>query len=528
MQDDRVEVIALAGASGSGKSLLASYLRELLGSEQCAVIHLDHFYRDLSHLTEQEREQVNFDCPAAIDGEAARHVLEQLRSGVAVALPEYDFATHTRSRVGGWIEPARYIIVEGLFVLQLPQLRELFSRCWYLDVSPEECFRRRLVRDKAVRGRTEEEITRRYNEYVLPSLEAFVWPQKGMADLALDGEQGIQVLALQCLAELGEQPTEPMRVARIELLPQQLIELGMRMGMDRLGSRLARQSSHFAGLDHQGEGVFKAEKWIPMDRIIRNVLRFTGLGYFAAKEARALKVEENVIALPEAPQALDGFTLLQLSDLHLDMETGVFAALAEVLPTLHYDLVVITGDYRNSTYSDPAGSLDWMRRLMPLLRQPAFGILGNHDFIEMVPELEGMGLRMLINESVSLAHGDARVLLTGIDDPHYYQTHAFGHSADSGRVSGMVRILLSHSPAIYREAAALFDMMLCGHTHGGQLCLPGSIPLVRNGRCPARMIAGAWQEGSMLGYTSRGTGCCGVAGRLFCPPEITLHRFVTK
>jgi len=78
---------------------------------------------------------------------------------------------------------------------------------------------------------------------------------------------------------------------------------------------------------------------------------------------------------------------------------------------------------------------------------------------------------------------------------------------------------------LLNETASLdrFDLHLSGHTHGGQICLPGGIPLIRNGNCPKEMIAGAWRYGKMHGYTSRGTGCCGVAARFFCPPEITVH-----
>lgn len=90
--------------------------------------------------------------------------------------------------------------------------------------------------------------------------------------------------------------------------------------------------------------------------------------------------------------------------------------------------------------------------------------------------------------------------------------------------AGEPAILLSHSPETWREAAALkFDLLLAGHTHGGQLCLPGGMPLVRNAPVPRRLLAGPWTEGTLTGYTSRGTGACGVAARLFCPPEITLH-----
>src|SRR4029453_13562454 len=90
---------------------------------------------------------------------------------------------------------------------------------------------------------------------------------------------------------------------------------------------------------------------------------------------------------------------------------------------------------------------------------------------------------------------------------------------------GAFSILLSHTPEIYRQAAhAGFDLLLSGHTHGGQICLPGSIPITLDSVLPRRMGAGAWRYRDMIGYTSVGAGSSIVAVRFNCPPEITLHR----
>lgn len=521
-------IIGLAGPSGSGKSLLAHRLRELLGPERCAVFHLDHFYRDRSHLTPEQRTQINFDEPAAMDAEAAASALEQLSQGRPTELPEYDFTQHARSAVGLWMEPVQWIVVEGIFTLTLPQIQRFFAHRWYLDVSAEECLRRRVRRDVVARGRSEEEITRRYREHVLPSLEQYVMPQRGIADLILDGRLQLHELSQQALKALsmGGDPELSANLATMGALPQHLLGLGARLGLQTMARRLSLQSYHWAGMDHQGESIFKLEKWVSVHDIARALLKYSGLQRWTAREASNLKVEINPVLIPSALSDLDGFTLLQLSDLHFDLETGVFEKLEQVLPTLEYDAVVITGDYRNCTRADYSHCLEWMRRLMCLLRQPAFGILGNHDFIEMVPPLEKLGLRMLLNEHVLLRRGKARVLIAGIDDPHYYQTHNLKAAGAGAAHPDLLRVLLSHSPETYKEAAPYFDLLLCGHTHGGQLCLPGQIPLVRNGRCPRALIAGAWHHQTLQGYTARGTGCCGVPARSFCPPEVTLHRLV--
>jgi len=150
-------------------------------------------------------------------------------------------------------------------------------------------------------------------------------------------------------------------------------------------------------------------------------------------------------------------------------------------------------------------------------------VLGNHDSIRMVPPLEEMGIRMLLNEAETLERGDQRIHLVGIDDAHYYRVDNIEKAAS--QLSGDdFSILLSHTPEIYRQAAnADFDLLLSGHTHGGQICLPGAIPITLDSVLPRRMGSGLWKYRDMVGYTSVGVGSSMVAVRLNCLPEITLH-----
>ena len=155
---------------------------------------------------------------------------------------------------------------------------------------------------------------------------------------------------------------------------------------------------------------------------------------------------------------------------------------------------------------------------------PIYGVLGNHDSIAFVTEFEAMGIRMLMNESVMLERGDARLALVGIDDHHFYRLGSIP-KATADVPEGLPSILLSHAPEVYRQAAqAGFDVMLCGHTHGGQICLPGGYPATIDADVPRRMGRGAWRRRGMLGYTSPGAGTSIVDVRINCPPEITLHR----
>jgi uncharacterized protein len=121
-------------------------------------------------------------------------------------------------------------------------------------------------------------------------------------------------------------------------------------------------------------------------------------------------------------------------------------------------------------------------------------------------------------------HRGQRVYLAGIDDAHYYRVDNIEKAA-AQIPEGEFSILLSHTPEIYRQAAhAGFDLMLSGHTHGGQICLPGSIPLTLDSVLPRRMGSGPWEYHDMAGYTSAGVGSCIAAVRINCPRTITLHR----
>jgi hypothetical protein len=134
-----------------------------------------------------------------------------------------------------------------------------------------------------------------------------------------------------------------------------------------------------------------------------------------------------------------------------------------------------------------------------------------------------LGVQMLLNEQVVMSRGGAEIHLIGIDDAHYYRVDNVAAAAADVPFES-VSILLSHTPEIYRQAAhAGFDLMLCGHTHGGQICLPGGVPLTLDAKCPRYMGRGAWRYGPLQGYTSAGAGTCIVPVRLNCPPEVTVH-----
>ena len=161
---------------------------------------------------------------------------------------------------------------------------------------------------------------------------------------------------------------------------------------------------------------------------------------------------------------------------------------------------------------------------MAAIGNPTFGILGNHDTAAMLPALEWSGVRMLMNEAEAICRGSDRLWLAGVDDPHFYRMDDL-NTALEGVPQHDAVVLLSHSADGHvRAEHSGVDLLLCGHTHGGQICLPGSVPITLESALPRRMGAGPWQYNNMTSYTSVGAGSSVVPVRLNCPPEITLHR----
>ncbi|MEM7283399.1 MAG: metallophosphoesterase, partial [Pseudomonadota bacterium] len=213
-------------------------------------------------------------------------------------------------------------------------------------------------------------------------------------------------------------------------------------------------------------------------------------------------------------------TLLHMSDLHIDVFHDFADVILEKVSGLKYDAVVLTGDYRFDTAGDNGPALQGMLKLAEGLTAPIFAVLGNHDSLSMVPDLESYGIRVLINESVELVPG---IHLSGIDDPHYFRCHDI-HKATAQVPDGALTVLLAHSPEVYEEAAQSgVDLLLCGHTHGGQIRLPGGFPLTINADCPRKYGSGLWQFANMVGYTSKGTGSSLLDVRFNCAPEVALH-----
>ncbi len=300
--------------------------------------------------------------------------------------------------------------------------------------------------------------------------------------------------------------------------------LEQRLGRLHARQRLGIEADHEAQIFGQGLNFFHLENWYSVHAVIRGVFKLSGLYWRGLRNAADVRVRITDLGFAALPSAFEGFTLLHISDLHVDMNERAMQRMIELLPTLTYDVCVLTGDFRGATFGRFDRVLEGMQRICAALKPPVYGVLGNHDTIRLVPGLEDLGVRMLLNECETIARGDERIYLCGIDDAHFYRVDNIEKAA-SDIPPASFTILLSHTPEIYRQAAhAGFDLLLGGHTHGGQICLPGSVPITLDSALPRRLGSGVWRYHDMTGYTSVGVGSSVVPIRLNCPPEITLHR----
>lgn len=240
------------------------------------------------------------------------------------------------------------------------------------------------------------------------------------------------------------------------------------------------------------------------------------------------QVEDVVVRLPNLPKALDGFTLVQLSDIHF----GVFVGEAErrsaeaLVKKAKPDAIVLTGDLvdHDPAFAPLLGNL--VTRLGPLARHGVFAIPGNHDYYAgidtVLATLRAARATVLVNGAHVLNDGGHRFSILGVDDVWATRLDPSRgpnlHRALEGTPDDRPRILLAHNPVFFPEAAGRIDLQLSGHTHGGQVELgwnPANVVL------PFGYIAGAYRRAGSTLYVNRGFGTAGPPSRIGVPPEVT-------
>lgn len=296
---------------------------------------------------------------------------------------------------------------------------------------------------------------------------------------------------------------------------------------------------------HTPWGLRYPRRFSPLKRgceLVRDALASAGLLPALTRLSLDIRRTEIDLTFPDLPAAFDGYRILQVSDPHFDALDGIAEAIRAQVAGVPVDLCVFTGDYR-AAENGIFRQRSILAPMAKIVQEVAAGdgslaVLGNHDTHEMVEPLEEtVGVRVLTNEQVEVVRDGQTITLLGFDDPYRFYSASsqrfaaalasqFGTSEQESDRSAPFRIMLVHTPDLAEEAAGLgCALYLCGHTHGGQICLPGGRPIVQHLHRETRLGRGLWRRRQMVGYTSRGAGVAGsLPIRLFAPGEITLFR----
>ncbi|MGZ4788019.1 MAG: uridine kinase [Terriglobales bacterium] len=205
--NNKTSMIAIAGPSCAGKTETAKAVAKLLDAR---IIAIDSYYLNLDDLTYEQRCNFNFDEPAALDHQLLVQQLRSLAVGNAIETPVYDFSRHTRAAATERIEPAPFLIIEGLFVLYWDDIRNLCDTTIYVDAPDDLCLERRQRRDICERGRTVESVLKQYNETVRPMAAKYVWPTKKNAGLVVSGTDTLDHCAAQVLQHIENRLKRPL------------------------------------------------------------------------------------------------------------------------------------------------------------------------------------------------------------------------------------------------------------------------------------------------------------------------------
>lgn len=277
---------------------------------------------------------------------------------------------------------------------------------------------------------------------------------------------------------------------------------------------------------HLRYGEKRKQNWSLFELLIRLFeigLKIFNLYQRGYDNATHIVINHEKLYFRDLPAEFHGYTLLHLTDIHADFIPGYEDIVAAAIRGLEYDACVMTGDYRKEIKGSVKASMQGMQKIVSAIRAKdgIFATLGNHDTYRMTKPLERLGITLLANESIVIEKGNSRVHITGVDDPYYYYTDqaltALEKSPDG------FKIAIIHTPSLYDVAAENgYRLYLCGHTHGGQICLPGGYPVIVHLKHGRKYYRGLWRFKEMTGYTSQGCGTIGIPIRFNTESEVTL------
>lgn len=178
-------IIGVAGGSGSGKTTVVNHIIESIGKKNILLLQHDSYYRDLKHLSFEERTKQNFDHPSSLETELMIRHIEALKEGYQVEVPIYDFSKHIRKEGKKLAEPKQVILVDGILIFTEKELRDLMNIKLYVDTDDDIRLLRRIQRDIVERDRKLEHVLTQYQKYVRPMHLEFVEPTKRYADIII-------------------------------------------------------------------------------------------------------------------------------------------------------------------------------------------------------------------------------------------------------------------------------------------------------------------------------------------------------
>ena len=264
--------------------------------------------------------------------------------------------------------------------------------------------------------------------------------------------------------------------------------------------------------------------------LIQTFFKCLGLYERGMSNALNFQLREIFISHPNVPRAFEEYTILFMSDLHLDGLNGLTERLQTILEEISVDLCILGGDYRMATHGSYQDALQKLKRVIANIKTSdgIIAVLGNHDCLEMAELLEEMGVKVLVNDAIPIRHKGETAWIVGVDDPHYYQCHDLDQAFEDVPQNAFV-IFVAHTPKLYKEAAHYgADIYLAGHTHAGQIQVPPIGPIFTHCPAPRKYCQGIWNYKKMTGYTTSGVGVSGVPLRFNCPGEIVKIRLKTQ
>ena len=258
--------------------------------------------------------------------------------------------------------------------------------------------------------------------------------------------------------------------------------------------------------------------------IIKSVFEVSLLKKFGLQNAKNVGLNKIELQVKSLPVKFDGCNILFITDMHIEGIDCLAERIIRIAGQVEYDYCILGGDYGFGFDANNELMRQQLGKVVEFLAEKSqvFGILGNHDEYRIAEVLNGFGVDMLLNEHVCLEREGDRVYLVGVDDCRFFRAAELEQAA-AAVPDDAFKIILSHSPDLYKQAAqAGYSLYLAGHTHGGQICLPGEIAVIANAHVPRKMVKGRWKYRSMVGYTSCGAGTSIVPVRFFCQPEVVL------